>query len=148
MLSFLVYNGLILVTSLMVLTTHWFVLCARAWGCTRGEGSNWETTWWRKTARWAGRDFSESILWKQLHSPLIWGEGSSIRGWSRDSKIRHFFSRYLFLWGVKVVVFCSNDLRVNEVRRAASAARGAGVLCDTIRGNKWDTQDKGRFSSS
>lgn len=39
---------------------------------TKGAGSNCETTWWMKTARWAGRDFSRSMLWKQLHSPLIW----------------------------------------------------------------------------
>lgn len=39
---------------------------------TKGAGSNCETTWWMKTARWAGRDFSSSMLWKELHSPLIW----------------------------------------------------------------------------
>lgn len=40
-------------------------------GLTSAAGSNWDTTWCRRTARWAGRDFRSSMFWKQLHCPLI-----------------------------------------------------------------------------
>lgn len=38
---------------------------------TTGAASNWEITWWRKAAKWAGLDLSCSILLKQLHWPFV-----------------------------------------------------------------------------
>lgn len=44
---------------------------------TTGAGSNWDMTWWRKAARWAGRDLSCSILLKLLHWPFVWNKIST-----------------------------------------------------------------------
>lgn len=44
--------------------------CRRKRGLATGAGSNWEITWWRKAARWAGRDLSCSMLLKLLHWPF------------------------------------------------------------------------------
>lgn len=67
-------------------------------------------------------------------------------------KNRRHFARYLFLWGFKVVVFCSNNLRVYEVRRATTTVMGIGVLCDIIeikcRVKQRGSHDKGIISSS
>lgn len=45
--------------------------------------------------------------------------------------LEHFL-KYLLLLRVKVVIFCSDDLGVEEVGRATHNALGAGVLSDTI----------------
>lgn len=52
--------------------------CRRNCGLTTGAGSNWEMTWWRKAARWAGRDLSCSMLLKLLHWPFDWNRGGTI----------------------------------------------------------------------
>ena len=46
-----------------------------------------------------------------------------------QSACRHVF-RYLLLLRVKVVVFCSDDLRVDKVGRATHNALHTGVLSD------------------
>lgn len=110
---------------------------------TRGAASNWDTTWWRNTARWAGRDLSKSILWKQLHSPLIWAlteicssDKHRVVNFSVKSKNR-LLKLYLFLLIVKVVVLRSDYLGVYGVWRACHRRMRTGVLIDTFKKKCW-----------
>lgn len=114
---------------------------------TTGAASNWEITWWRKAAKWAGLDLSCSILLKQLHWPFVCNtvrtkafslptlqKGFVLNDKNTDrGRVRRVKScpwtvlktLYLLLVWIKVVVLSSNDLW-DDARRWRTADCGWG----------------------
>lgn len=133
------------------ITTHWFVLCL--WLYQRSRVKLWDHMVEENCEVCRPRlqrlnTLETGTLAIDLRKSIHLLDRMMIM-WPKNQ--RHF-ARYLFLWGFKVVVFCSNNLRVYEVRRATRTALGIGVLCDIIevqcRVKQRGSHDKGIISSS
>lgn len=113
------------------ITTHWFVLCL--WLYQRSRVKLWDHMVEENCEVCRPRlqqlnTLETGTLAIDLRKSIHLLDRMMIM-WPKNQ--RHL-ARYLFLWWFKVVVFCSNNLRVYEVRRATRTALGIGVLCDII----------------